>query len=252
MSVDFVYDPECPNVKAARANLMSAFSRAGVAPRWTEHLSGAPETPAEFRAFGSPTILVGGQDVAGDLPTAAQSCRRYDGSGVPSVSLIAEALTADRNRGDAPASAAPTRRWLPRAAILPGLGIALMPKVVCPFCWPAYAGVLGALGLGFLMEDRWLLPLSAGFLLLLLLALGWRARARRGFGPLLVGSVGAALVLAGKFAFDSSPAAYLGVATLFAACAWNAWPKSKASEAKCNACLADAVVRRPEAGGPSS
>ncbi len=237
VTVDFIHDPECPNVKAARTNLMSAFSRAGVAPRWTEHVAGAAETPAELRAFGSPTILVDGHDVAGDAPTSARSCRRYDGSGVPSVSQIAEALAAGRERDDSAASAAPTHTWLPRAAMLPGLGIALMPKVVCPLCWPAYAGVLGALGLGFLMEDRWLILISAGFLLLLLLALGWRAHARRGFGPLLAGSIGAALVLAGKFAFDSSPAAYLGVATLFAACVWNAWPKSKASEAPCKACV---------------
>jgi mercuric ion transport protein len=233
VSVDFIYDPECPNAKTARANLMTALSRAGVAPRWVEHLAGAPSTPVEVRSFGSPTVLVDGRDVAGDAPASAQSCRRYDGSGAPSVELIHQAL---RGSADTAGGAAP-RPWLSRAAILPGLGVALMPKVVCPLCWPAYAGVLGAMGLGFLMEDRWLLPISAIFLALLLLALGWRARSRRGFGPLAVGAIGAALVLVGKFALDFSPAAYAGVATLFAACVWNAWPR-RASDAECSACVA--------------
>ena len=234
VSVDFIYDPECPNAKTARANLMTALSRAGAAARWTEHLAGAPSTPAELRSFGSPTVLVDGRDVAGESPSAARSCRRYDGSGAPSVELILAAL---RSPATDDAGGAAPRPWLSRAAILPGLGVALMPKVVCPLCWPAYAGVLGAMGLGFLMEDRWLLPISAIFLALLLLALGWRARSRRGFGPLALGAIGAGLVLVGKFALDFAPAAYAGVVTLFAACVWNAWPR-RASDAECSACVA--------------
>jgi len=26
------------------------------------------------------------------------------------------------------------------AAVLPGIGVSLMPKLICPLCWPAYAG----------------------------------------------------------------------------------------------------------------
>ena len=29
---------------------------------------------------------------------------------------------------------------------LPGVGISLLPKLMCPACWPAYAGIVSALG----------------------------------------------------------------------------------------------------------
>jgi hypothetical protein len=31
---------------------------------------------------------------------------------------------------------------------------------VCPACWPAYAGILGSLGLGFLLDSTSLLPVT--------------------------------------------------------------------------------------------
>jgi|GEM_PF-2330127 len=36
------------------------------------------------------------------------------------------------------------------------------PQGRCPACWPAYAGVLSALGLGFLLESAYLLPMVMG------------------------------------------------------------------------------------------
>jgi mercuric ion transport protein len=32
---------------------------------------------------------------------------------------------------------------------LPGVGVSLLPKLTCPACWPAYAGLLSSVGLGF-------------------------------------------------------------------------------------------------------
>ncbi|NIR28377.1 MAG: hypothetical protein GWN84_03420, partial [Gammaproteobacteria bacterium] len=186
-AVDFVYDRDCPNVKAARANLMRAFSRAGVTARWKEHEIGSADAPARVRGFGSPTILVDGADVAGVQRGAEDCCRVYEGSKVPSVELIADALVRAAEGGAAPGPdepAPPRNRWKSTAAVLPGIGVALMPKVVCPLCWPAYAGALSAAGLTFLMEDRWLLPISVAFLVAALAALSWRARSRRGYGPL--------------------------------------------------------------------
>jgi hypothetical protein len=29
---------------------------------------------------------------------------------------------------------------------LPGVGVSLLPKLMCPACWPAYAGIVSALG----------------------------------------------------------------------------------------------------------
>jgi hypothetical protein len=66
-------------------------------------------------------------------------------------------------------------------ATLPGLafaGFALLPKLACPLCWPAYASVLTWLGLGFLLQVRWLFPLPAVLLVVAVVTLGRRARSR--------------------------------------------------------------------------
>ena len=47
---------------------------------------------------------------------------------------------------------------------LPGVGVSLLPKLMCPACWPAYAGIVSALGLGFLVSTKYLLLLTAAFL----------------------------------------------------------------------------------------
>jgi hypothetical protein len=74
------------------------------------------------------------------------------------------------------------------------------------------------------METTYLLPLTALALVLALAALGFRARRRRGYAPLAVGSLGAVLLLLGKFILDSDLAVYSGVAALIGASLWNAWP----------------------------
>jgi len=255
MIVDFVYDSECPNVQAARGNMMRAFSRMGVPARWREHRIGDPEVPDRVRGYGSPSVLVDGLDVAGQAPTSDACCRLYSAGGVPGVELIAAALevatvnerddghAAMVSTGDQVSASAESGRggWRSSAAVLPGIGVALMPKLVCPLCWPAYAGVLSATGLTFLMEDRWLLPISGVFLCAALAGLAWRATSRRGYGPLYTGAVAALIIMVGKFAFDWMGLVYLGIAVLTAACAWNAWPRRTPTPA-CSACRGPAVT----------
>ena|SRR2546430_17173920 len=65
---------------------------------------------------------------------------------------------------------------------LPGMGVSLLPKLMCPACWPAYAGIVSALGLGFLVSTKYLLLLTAAFLSITLASLGFRASRRHGFG----------------------------------------------------------------------
>ena len=51
--------------------------------------------------------------------------------------------------------------WRRVVAVLPGVGVSLLPKLTCPMCWPAYAGLLSAVGLGFLISSQYLLGLFA-------------------------------------------------------------------------------------------
>ena len=89
----FIYDYDCPNVEAARANLSSALTGCGLPPNWDEHRIGDPEVPQRAQGFGSPTILVDGKDVAGATPEAEQCCRAYETEGgVPRVEVIAAAI----------------------------------------------------------------------------------------------------------------------------------------------------------------
>jgi mercuric ion transport protein len=249
--VDLVYDLGCPNVVLARTNLMRAFSKAGIPARWLEHKIGEPEALARVRGFGSPTVLVDGRDVApasgsdGNEPGSELCCRVYgvgsSATGAPSVEEIAAALlSAAAPPETSPMQPAPgpsnRSRWGLTLAAMPGLGIALMPKVICPLCWPAYAGLLSATGLTFLMTDTWLFPIIAALLLVALVALAWKAKTRRGHGPVTVGVVATAAILAGRFALNSNVAIYVGVAALVATSIWNVWPR-RAAAPNCPACV---------------
>jgi hypothetical protein len=232
MNVALIYAEDCPNVASARANLLKAFVEAGVTPRWSEYVLGDPATPADAIGFGSPTILVEGRDVAGGERSSDACCRVYPDQGrilgAPSVAQIAESL---RSGASQPAvSRSPWRGF----AVLPGIGSALLPKVACPACWPAYAGFLSSLGLGFLMKEAWLLPLTAVFLTLAVSVLAYRARRRRGFGPFALGIAAALVVLVGKFRFERDDMMFVGIGLLIAASLWNSWPRKQ--EKACPAC----------------
>ncbi len=217
-NIEFLYDQDCPNVADCRESLRQALERAGRPARWQEWERSDPAAPGHARHYGSPTILVDGRDVAGEPPSAAPSCRIYSDTlgrarGVPALELILAALQAPMKRP----------RPIEVAALLPAIGAALLPKLTCPACWPAYAAVLGSMGVGFVDYTPWLLPATLVFLLITLALLAWRPR--RGYSPLALGIAASAVVLIGKFVFDSEPAIYAGIALLVAASTWNAWPQ---------------------------
>ncbi len=116
---------------------------------------------------------------------------------------------------------------------LPGIDISLLPKLMCPACWPAYAGIVSALGLGFLISAKYLLPLTVAFLAVRSFALGFGASRRHGYGPLWVGLLAAALILTAKFYFDAEQATYAGAGLLGAASVWNSWPRRPAVSPSC-------------------
>jgi len=233
-TVELVYDRGCPNVGEARARLTKALVDAGLAPRWSEHMIG-DGAPAHARGYGSPTILIDGRDVSGAGPGDEASCRLYrDERGglarVPPVAQIAAALAGVYGRE----ARGTVGGWRSGLAVLPGLGAALLPKVACPACWPAYAGLLSSLGLGFLLDGAWLLPLTAAFLMVAVGALAFRARGRRGYGPFGLGVIASGLVLLGKFAFEADSAMFGGIGLLVGASLWNSWPRRRAA---CPACV---------------
>ena len=117
------------------------------------------------------------------------------------------------------------RTWKQNLLAAPGIGLSLLPKIACPACWPAYAGLLSSLGLGFLIPNaKYLLPMTAAFLVLAVGMLGFRARRRRSHAPLAVGTIAASLILLGKFSLTSNPVLYAGLGLLILASVWNSWP----------------------------
>jgi len=116
------------------------------------------------------------------------------------------------------------RTWKQTLLTVPGLGVSLLPKLACPLCWPAYAGLLSSVGLGFLISAKYLLPFTAAFLAIAVSALAYGAKSRNGYGPFVLGVLAAAGVLVGKFYWESNPPMYAAVAVLVIASVWNALP----------------------------
>jgi len=240
--VELIYDTDCPNVRPARKALLEGFSQVGLDPSWTEWERKSGESPAYVLGYGSPTILVDGRDVAGASPGSDNpaSCRLYRSDsggfgGAPSVEQIAQALRVD-HQPPLVTSRSPSR-WRNSLAPVPGIAFALLPKLACPACWPAYAGLVSSVGLGFLLDTAQLVPLTVAFLVLSVSALAFRARTRRGFGPSGVGLIAASLTLLGKFVVDSNAVMYVGIGFLIAASAWNGWPRRTNQSDECGDCV---------------
>lgn len=89
---------------------------------------------------------------------------------------------------------------------------------------PAYAGLLGSMGLAFLLQTVYLLPITVAALVVVVGALGFRATRRRGFAPFVLGILAASLLLVGKFVLEFDLATYGGIGLLVVASVWNSWP----------------------------
>lgn len=220
MKVELIYDRDCPNVEEARKALRDAFAKAGLKPGWKEWLRDAKESPAYVKRFGSPTILVEGKDAeeGGEGSCETGSCRLYfnergERTRVPSAERIAGRLGGMVS----PAAGGRGRRFL---AVLPLVGIALLPKLVCPACWPVYAAVLGSLGIGFVNYTPWLFPATLVFAAVVLGLLFWKGKKCGDFRPLIGGTAAIGLILAGKFWVENPLLLYGGTALLICALIW--------------------------------
>ena len=129
-------------------------------------------------------------------------------------------------------------KWKQGWLALPSVGLSMLPKLACPACWPAYAGLLTSIGLGFLISAAYLLPLTVAFLVLALGAMVFRARDRHGYRPFLLGIIAASGVLIGKFVRESNSMIYGSVGLLVMASLWNTWPPRRKpdQEATCSEC----------------
>ncbi len=245
MTVELIYDADCPNVTQTRSLLIRAFTRTGVSARWREWERAAPDSPDYAKSYGSPTILVEGEDITGTGPVSgAGACRVYSGldgklSGTPPLDAICSALL----RASPPKP--PKTRWQAMAASFPAVGVALMPKLACPLCFPAYAALLSALGLEFVDYTPYLLPLTSVFLAVAIGVLVLQARRTGNYAALLFGVAASLIVLVGKFYFESDWLSTSGVVLLVIAIFLGSRSKA-AAIATCPACVSGVSEPQPK------
>ena len=88
--IELVYFEGCPNASLARENIRTAIEASGQSLEWSEWDLMVDSTPELFRKYGSPTVLIDGEDVTGEGPGATAMACRADGA--PPVASIAGKL----------------------------------------------------------------------------------------------------------------------------------------------------------------
>jgi mercuric ion transport protein len=99
-------------------------------------------------------------------------------------------------------------------AAVPVLGAALLPKVVCAACWPAYTAALGAAGIEFFNYTPYIVPLTSFALVVALGSLALLAWRRQRLAPIIFGLAAAMAIIVGKFTLESNLMLYAGLGTL--------------------------------------
>lgn len=219
MKVQLLYFPGCPNVSAARDVLRRALLASGLPPQFQEVDVNAPRTPSFLRTWGSPTILVDGVDALGECAPTGPCCRLYASAesgirGVPSEAQIRKALLRTRQRS-----------WgMVRAlGAIPGAVAAVLPVATCPACFAAYAGLLSALGAGYLLREQILAPLLVVLLVLGMVSVAWSSRSHGRREPLFATIAGSTAIVAGRLIWSTPLLLYGGVSIVLGASLWNVW-----------------------------
>jgi hypothetical protein len=89
-TIELVYFEGCPHATLARERVAEAMRSCGLQEEWAEWDLMDDKTPDWAKQFGSPTVLVDGEDVTGAGPGASAMACRADGA--PSTSVIVKAL----------------------------------------------------------------------------------------------------------------------------------------------------------------
>lgn len=137
MRVQLLHFPGCPNVDATRAAVRAALAAEKIDVAVEEIDVSAPDAPAWTRGWGSPTVLVDGQDVLGASTNSAAACRLYAG-GAPSVDAIRAHLRAAHPIEAGPPVAMP---------MLGAVAAAVAASACCVV--PAVLAAVGVSGVGF-------------------------------------------------------------------------------------------------------
>jgi mercuric ion transport protein len=237
--VEFVYEKNCPNIEPTRSILLQAFSKLKMKPHWMEWEISDVSTPGYVRRYGSPTILINGKDVGESENLAKpEQCRLYTQpdnslSGVPSINIIMNAIQAAASGNKYKLTFNVTGL---NVAALPAIIFALLPKLICPFCWPLYTGLLGSIGINFINYTPYLFPLLTLFLILTMSGLMLGAKSNKQYDPIFLGGLSSLLVLIGKFLYESEMCLYFGLIGLVASVIWQQRIKSSGNRDSCPDC----------------
>ncbi len=113
-------------------------------------------------------------------------------------------------------------RWRSVAA-LPAALLSLLPAVTCPACLGAYAGLLSAFGLGFLVRSTVLEPLLISTLFIGLASIVWSTLEHRNPWPLALTLLGDLAVVVGRYVLASQEMQWLGFPLILCGALWNIW-----------------------------
>lgn len=112
--------------------------------------------------------------------------------------------------------------------------LAVAPK--CPICFLAYFGVFGVAGSSASAYRSWLPPFTGFWLALTINMFAFQRHGKPRYGPAVLGSVAALLLMSGRFVFDSELMTFAGVVTLFGAAVWRARMQQRISIQVCAQC----------------
>ncbi len=139
MNIQLLYFKGCPNVEPARLALRTAMRAEQIDDSVEEIDVESPATPEHLRGWGSPTILIDGQDVTGATRASGSACRLY-ANGAPAVSEIRARLAGTR-RSSAGSGGRAT------LSMVGAIGAAIAASACCLV--PAALAVVGLSGAGF-------------------------------------------------------------------------------------------------------
>lgn len=101
MKVQLLYLEGCPNLEPARAALRDAMVAEQIDQAVEEIDIASPTAPESLRGWGSPTILIDGEEITGAARTSGLACRLY-ANGAPGVDEIRVLLAAARRSSKIP------------------------------------------------------------------------------------------------------------------------------------------------------